>query len=57
MKVFEVNRPNRAKHRLRGKSDPTDAENAARSVLANESMAIPKSHDEVVEALRYLVVA
>ena len=55
--VFEVNRPNRAKRRLRGKSDPTDAENAARSVLAKESTAIPKSHDGIVEALRYLVMA
>ncbi len=55
--VFEVNRPNRAVRRLRGKSDPTDAENAARSVLANESTAIPKSHDGVVEAMRFLVVA
>ncbi|MDC0602402.1 IS110 family transposase [Aliiglaciecola sp.] len=55
--VFEVNRPNRARRRLRGKSDPTDAENAARSVLANESTAIPKSHDGTVEALRFLVVA
>ena len=55
--VYEVNRPNRARRRLRGKSDPTDAENAARSVLANESTALPKSHDGVVEAMRYLVVA
>jgi transposase len=55
--VFEVNRPNRLKRRLKGKSDPTDAENAARSVLANESQAIPKKHDGVVEALRYLLVA
>ncbi|MBZ0098717.1 MAG: transposase, partial [Taibaiella sp.] len=54
--VYEVNRPNRAKRRLRGKSDPTDAENAARSVLANESTAVPKSHDGIVETLRYLVV-
>ncbi|WP_200876950.1 IS110 family transposase [Vibrio sp. B183] len=57
IKVFEVNRPNRAMRRLRGKSDPTDAESAARSVLANESTAIPKSHDGVVEAMRFLVVA
>lgn len=55
--VYEVNRPNRAKRRLVGKSDPTDAENAARSVLANESKAIPKTHDGLVEALRYLLVA
>jgi transposase len=57
IRVYEVNRPNRAKRRLRGKSDPTDAENAARSVLAKESTALPKSHDRVVEALRYLVMA
>jgi transposase len=55
--VYEVNRPNRARRRLRGKSDPTDAESAARSVLAKESTAIPKSHDGVVEALRFMVVA
>jgi transposase len=35
--VYEVNRPNRARRRLRGKSDPTDAENAARAVLADEA--------------------
>lgn len=55
--VYEVNRPNRVKRRLVGKSDTTDAENAARSVLAEESRAVPKSHDGVVEALRYLTVA
>lgn len=55
--VFEVNRPNRAKRRLKGKSDPTDAENAARSVLSEEATAVPKSHDGNVEALRYLVMA
>ncbi len=55
--MYEVNRPNRARRRLRGKSDPTDAESAARSVLAKESTAIPKSHDGVVEALRFMVVA
>jgi transposase len=57
IRVYEVNRPNRAKRRLRGKSDPTDAENGARSVLAKESTALPKSHDGVAEALRYLVMA
>lgn len=57
IEVYEVNRPNRAKRRLIGKSDPTDAENAARSVLAQESRAVPKSHDGLVEALRYLLVA
>ena len=56
IQVFEVNRPNRATRRLRGKSDPTEAENAARSVLAREAKAIPKSHDGIVEALRFSVV-
>ena len=55
--VYEVNRPNRVKRHLVGKSDATDAENAARSVLAGESSAEPKSHDGIVEALRYLTVA
>lgn len=57
MEVYEDNRPNRTRRRLRGKSNPTDAENAARSVLAKESTAIPKSHDGAVEALRFLVIA
>ena len=54
--VVEVNRPNRARRRLRGKSDPTDAENAARAVLAGEALAIPKSQTGVVEALRALAL-
>ncbi|MDF7564033.1 IS110 family transposase, partial [Escherichia coli] len=32
--VVEVNRPDRSKRRLEGKSDPLDAENAARTVLS-----------------------
>ncbi|SFM50574.1 IS110 family transposase [Nitrosomonas communis] len=32
MEVWEVNRPDRVKRRLQGKSDPTDAESAARTV-------------------------
>ena len=55
--VYEVNRPNRAKRRLVGKSDSTDAENTTHSVLANESKAIPKTHDGLIETLRYLLVA
>lgn len=54
--VMEVNRPNRAKRRLRGKNDPTDAENAARAVLSEEATAIPKSQSGVVEAMRSLRV-
>lgn len=54
--VFEVNRPNRARRRLRGKSDPTDAENAARAVLAGEAKAIPKAQNGSVEAMRFLLI-
>jgi transposase len=57
IQVFEVNRPNRSKRRLKGKSDPTDAENAARSVLAGEATAIPKSQSGAAEALRTVSVA
>jgi transposase len=41
IEVLEVNRPDRAARRSRGKSDPTDAENAARAVLAGKATAIP----------------
>ena len=44
VKVYEVNRPDRARRRLQGKSDPTDAENAARPVLSGLASAIPKQH-------------
>jgi transposase len=40
--VWEVNRPDRARRRRRGKSDPVDADNAARAVLAGEATAVPK---------------
>jgi transposase len=43
--VCEVDRPNRARRRLREKSDPTDAGNAARAVLAGEANAIPKTQN------------
>jgi len=57
VEVLEVNRPNRSVRRLRGKSDPTDAENAARAVLNGEAKAIPKSQSGVVEALRAICMA
>lgn len=56
VEVLEVNRPNRSKRRLKGKSDPTDAENAARSVLAGEATAIPKSQSGAAEAMRTITV-
>ncbi|GJG89475.1 hypothetical protein tb265_46560 [Gemmatimonadetes bacterium T265] len=55
--VVEINRPDRARRRRRGKNDPTDAENAARAVLSGDAHAVPKAQDGVVEALRILMVA
>lgn len=53
-RVIEVNRPNRAtRHRL-GKSDPTDAEMAARAVLAGVARDEPKSGVDQVEMIRML---
>jgi len=52
-----INCPDRAKRRLQGKSDPTDAESAARKVLFGNATATPKSQSGVVEALRMLSVA
>ncbi|HEX5587866.1 MAG TPA: IS110 family transposase [Acidimicrobiia bacterium] len=54
--VVEVNRPNRQHRRRHGKSDPTDAEAAARAVLSGEASATPKTHTGVVEAIRVLRV-
>jgi transposase len=55
--VFEVNRPDRQARRQRGKSDPVDAEAAARAVQAGQATAIPKSGDQLVEMVRCLRVA
>lgn len=55
--VFEVNRPDRSKRRQKGKSDPTDAENAARSVLSGLATAIPKQQSGACEAMRIVSVA
>jgi transposase len=55
--VTEVVRPNRQARRRHGKSDPADAEAAARSALNGEASGAPKSRDGAVEALRALRVA
>ena len=55
--LVEVNRPNRATRRARGKSDPIDAEAAARAALAGVATAVPKAHTGVVEAIRVIFVA
>jgi transposase len=52
--VVEVNRPNRAVRRTRGKSDPIDAQNAATAVLARTATATPKTRTGVVESIRII---
>jgi transposase len=54
--VVEVDRPDRKTRRLRGKSDPVDAEAAARAVLAGTATGTPKTRDGAVEAMRVLEV-
>jgi transposase len=54
--VVEVNQPHpHARQRL-GKSDPVDAELAARAVLSGTAAAVPKDTTGVVEAIRQLTV-
>jgi transposase len=55
--VVEVNRPDRARRRRKGKTDPVDAEAAARAVLAGDAHAVPKDRNGAVGELRALVVA
>ena len=55
--VMEVNRPDRATRRRRGKSDTVDAENAARGVLSGQTTAVAKSGDGAVEAIRMFKIA
>ena len=55
--IIEINQPNRSRRRNRGKSDPTDAENAARAVLASDGTGAPKAQSGMAEALRTLSVA
>lgn len=57
IEVLEVNRPDRSSRRRRGKSDPTDAENAARAVLAGSATAVPKEQSGAAEAMRAVSVA
>ena len=52
--VVEVNRPDRSTRYRKGKSDPTNAEIAARAVLAGVADATPKSGEGEVEMIRML---
>lgn len=53
-RVVEVNRGDR---RANGKSDPLDADLAARSVLAGTAAAVPKAADGSVEMIRQIKIA
>jgi transposase len=55
--VVEVNRPNRQTRRRQGKSDPIDAEAAARAALAGQGLVRPNGGDGAVEMLRVLRMA
>ncbi|MGH9098505.1 MAG: IS110 family transposase [Acidimicrobiales bacterium] len=57
VEVVEVNRPNRQFRRQRGKSDPTDAEAAARAVLSGEANSTPKARMGAAEGIRAVRVA
>ena len=53
----EVNRSDRRSRRAHGKTDTVDAEAAARSVLAGQSAAIPKSANGRAEMMRQIKIA
>jgi transposase len=55
--VIEVNQPHPHTRRRRGKSDPIDAELAARLFLAGKARAVPKQTDGIVESIRLLRAA
>jgi transposase len=57
VEVREVIRPKRQMRRRHGKSDPVDAEAAARAVIAGDDLGIPKRQDGSIEALRVLRLA
>jgi transposase len=55
--LVEVIRPKREWRRRHGKSDPTDAEAAARAALSGEANGTPKGQDGQIEAIRLLRLA
>ena len=54
IEVVKVNRPDRSQRRRRGKSDVLDAAAAAEAARTGQRIAVPKSRDDQVEALRVL---
>lgn len=57
MQVIEVNRPDRRARRLPGKSDPLDAEDAARRALSGEEDIVCKDTATILESIRVLRIA
>jgi len=57
VRVLEANQPHAHTRRRRGKSDPIDAEMAARLALAGKATTVPKQTDGIVESIRLLRVA
>ncbi len=56
--IVEVSRPPRkGERRLSGKSDPIDAEHAARAVLSGKATAIPKVGEGAIETIRLVKIA
>ena len=55
--VLEINRPSHQLRHQKGKDDVVDAESAARSVLAGQVTALPKSGTSTAEMIRHLKVA
>ena len=54
LEVFEVNQPDKAGRRRRGKTDAIDAEAAARAVLSGQATALAKTGDGPVEMVRHV---
>jgi transposase len=54
VEVLEVCRHDRQRRRMKGKSDPVDAEAAARAALARDMVATPKAGTGSIEAIRAL---
>ncbi|MFI6333335.1 transposase [Micromonospora chersina] len=55
--VIEVNQPDKAHRRRRGKTDAIDAEAAARAVLSGRATALAKAGDGHVERIRLFKLA
>jgi transposase len=55
--VLEVDRPSRQLRHQEGKSDPPDAEGAARAALGGQATALPKAGAGAAEMIRHLKAA